>query len=192
MSQFLQEYAALPRVKLDVPAQDAAVLVVKFNDYQCPPCRLTFVEYAPIFARYETEQPGAVRLVLKDFPLESECNAGVSSDLHPAGCEAAVAVRLARERGMGEALERWLFANQAALTPELVERGVREVAGVTNFRERYEEILKGVKADIADGRGLGVQATPTFFINGAMIRGGIPAEFFDRVIAYELQRPPAS
>jgi protein-disulfide isomerase len=129
-----------------------------------------------------------VRLVLKDFPLEAECNTSVTSSLHAAGCEAAVAVRLARERGTSEALERWLFANQADLTPETVEDGAREIGGVTDFRERYGATLEAVKADIDYGRTLGVKATPTFFINGVMIQGGLPAHLFKQAIDAELQK----
>jgi predicted DsbA family dithiol-disulfide isomerase len=186
--RFEQWFAAQPRMALDVPADGAAVVVVKFNDYQCPPCRQTFADYEEVFARYDAATPGAVRLVLKDFPLETECNAGVTSSLHVAGCEAAVAVRLARERGTAEALERWLFANQEAMTPSMVEQGARDVGGVTDFRERYSATLDAVKADIEYGRMLGVRATPTFFVNGVMIQGGLPPHLFDLAIARELQK----
>ena len=164
------------------------MLVVKFNDYQCPPCRATYMEYKGIFAKYESSQPGAVRLVLKDFPLESECNASITTDLHASACEAAVAVRLAREHGRAEQLEQWIFDNQSRLTPQLVREGARDVGQVTNFDARYQTTLEAVKADIAYGRELGVTATPTFFINGVRISGGLPPVYFDQAIAYELAR----
>jgi uncharacterized membrane protein/protein-disulfide isomerase len=187
-AQFERWYAAQPRVSLDVPADGATVLIVKFNDYQCPPCRQTYMAYKDVLAKHEASRPGAVRLVVKDFPLESECNAGVTSDLHPAGCEAAVAVRLARQHGKAEALEEWLFANQPDLSPQLVEQGAREVGGVTDFKARYDVTLQAVKLDIDSGRAIGVRATPTFVINGVMIQGGLPPQLFDDAIAYELQR----
>ena len=186
--QFAQWYAGQPHAAIDVPAEGAAVVVVKFNDYQCPPCRQTFMDYEPVFARYAAERPGAVRFVIMDFPLESECNAGVTSDLHPAGCEAAVAVRLARERGTADHLERWLFANQPRMTPALVEQGARDVGGVSDFQSRYDSALEAVKADIAYGRSLGVRATPTFFVNGVRIQGGLPVHLFEQAIAIELER----
>src|SRR6266513_1797878 len=61
--------ATAPRTPLVIPADGAKVLVVKFNDYQCPACGQSFLQYKPIFAKYEAERPGAVRVVLKDFPL---------------------------------------------------------------------------------------------------------------------------
>ena len=187
-SEFERYYTAQPRLPIVVPAEGAKVLVVKFNDYQCPPCRQTYMEYKSIFEKYEAAQPGAVRLVLKDFPLESECNAGVTSDLHSSACEAAVGVRLARERGRAEPFEQWLFDNQSRMTPQLVREGVREVGQVTNFDARYAATLEAVKGDIGYGRQLGVTATPTFFINGVRIAGGLPPVYFEQAIAYELAR----
>ena len=70
-----------------------------------------------MFAKYEASQPGAVRVVMKDFPLESECNSNVATTLHAAACEAAVAVRLAREKKLAEPLEEWLYLESAGHDP---------------------------------------------------------------------------
>jgi uncharacterized membrane protein/protein-disulfide isomerase len=187
-ARFEQWFSTQPRVSLGIPPDGAAVLVVKFNDYQCPPCRQTYVQYRDVFAKYGSMRPGAVRLVLRDFPLERECNAGVATDLHAAACEAAVAVRLAREAGRSEALEEWLFERQPSLTPEVVREGARQIGGVADYADRYEATLQAVRADIALGRRFGVRATPTFFINGVMIQGGLPPHLFDQAIGYELEQ----
>jgi uncharacterized membrane protein/protein-disulfide isomerase len=185
---FAEWYAGLRRVTLDVDREGADVLVVKFNDYQCPPCRQTHMEYQAVFAKYEASHPGRVRYVLRDFPLESECNAIVSSDLHPASCEAAVAVRLARERGRDAALETWLFANQPAMTPDMVAQGALEIGGVPDFAARYAATLPLVQSDIQQGIDIGARSTPTFVINGVMLAGGVPPAVFDLIIAHELAR----
>lgn len=185
VAEFEKWLAAQPRVPVSVPGEAAPVTVVKFNDYQCPPCRQTYMEYKPIFDRYAREQPGKVRYVSKDFPLEAECNTG---GVHVAGCEAAAAVRMARDSGRAEAMEMWLFERQASMSPDLVREGVREVAGVTDFDARYPKVLEQVKADVAEGRRLGVNRTPTFFINGVKVEGGLRPQFLDAAIAYELRR----
>jgi uncharacterized membrane protein len=187
-AQFEQWYNAQLRVPLVVPTEGAKVLVVKFNDYQCPACAQSHKEYEPVLAKYEASQPGAVRVVMKDFPLESECNSNMGTTLHAAACEAAVAVRLAREKKLAEPLETWLYSNQPAMTPAAVRQQVRQLAQVANFDERYPITLEQVKADIAYGRQLGVRSTPTFFINGVKIEGALPAALFDQAIAYELKR----
>ncbi|HEV8316030.1 MAG TPA: vitamin K epoxide reductase family protein [Vicinamibacterales bacterium] len=178
-----------PRVPLAVPSDGAKVVIVKFNDYQCPPCKQTFLQYKPILQKFENSHPGQVKFITKDFPLEPECNGGGG---HTAACEAAAAVRMARAKGRAEALEDWLFDNQPAMSPELVKKGAREVAQVTDFDAQYPRVLEQVKADTAYGRQLGVNRTPTFFINGIKIEGGLLPNFFEAAIAHELKRAQGS
>jgi uncharacterized membrane protein/protein-disulfide isomerase len=187
IAQFEAYLAQQPRLPLVVPADGAAVVVVKFNDYQCPPCRQTYMEYKSLFAKFAKQNPGKVRYVTRDYPLERQCNANVNQDLHPSACEAAVAVRLAREKGKAEAMEEWLFANQPSLTPEGVKAAVATVAGVTDYDARFAATLELVKADIAQGAGLKVSGTPTFFMNGMRLPGLRP-EYFEAAIAWELRR----
>jgi uncharacterized membrane protein/protein-disulfide isomerase len=184
-SEFDKWYTSLPRVPLAVPTDGAKVLIVKFNDYQCPPCRMTYEQYKPVIAKYQGLYPGKVKFVTKDYPLDPECNANVPGGMHQSACEAAVAVRLAKAKGRGEAMEEWLFANQPQMTPDLVKMGVRSVAGVEDFDAKYAATLEMVKGDIAMGAALQVHATPTFFINGVRIPVVKP-EYFDRAIQYEL------
>lgn len=184
-AQFEQWMDAQPRAALVVPNDGAKVVIVKFNDYQCPPCRQTFMEYRPIIEKYQKSNPGQVKFVTMDFPLESECNTG---GVHVASCEAAAAVRMARLKGKADALEDWLFDNQPAMSPQLVRQGVSEVAGVSDFDAQYPKFLEQVRADVALGRSLGVNRTPTFFINGVKIEGGLRPQFFDVAIAHELKR----
>jgi uncharacterized membrane protein/protein-disulfide isomerase len=187
-SEFENWYTQQPRMNLVIPSEGAKVLVVKFNDYQCPPCRQSYMDYKSVFAKYAASNPGQVKFVLKDFPLEAECNNNVTTSLHPAGCEAAVAGRLAREHNRIEQFEEWVFGNQSTLTPDAVKRAAREVGQAADFDARYEKLLEQVRADIAYGKTLGVRSTPTFFINGVRIEGALPAVYFDQAIAYELAK----
>jgi protein-disulfide isomerase len=131
------------------------------------------------------EHPGQVRYVLRDYPLDAECNANVTNTIHPSACEAAVAVRLAREKNREEQMIEWIFSNQPSLTPELVKQGAREVGQVTDFDARYASTLELVKSDIALGKQLGVSGTPTIFINGKQI-GGLAPQYFQQALEYEL------
>ena len=187
LQQLEQFLAAQPRVPVMVPSDGADVVVVKFNDYQCPACGQTYRDSKPVVAKWLAQAPGKVKFITKDYPLERECNQFVNQDLHPGACEAAVAVRLAREKGRGEAMEDWLFANQAALTPESVKNAALTVGQVKDFDARYAATLELVKADIAQGAQLKISGTPTFFMNGMRLPG-LRAEFFDAAIAWELKR----
>jgi uncharacterized membrane protein/protein-disulfide isomerase len=190
-SEFERWYAAQPRVPLIVPADGAKVLVVKFNDYQCPACGQSYTQYKPIFAKYEAQSPGAVKLVMKDYPLNKDCNEAIGQTIHPAACEAAVAVRLAAP-GKREAMEEWLYSHQPAMTPPSVRQAARDVGQVADFEAKYPATVSLVKSDVALGRQLGIKSTPTFFINGVKVEGGLPPQYFDQAIAIELQRASAA
>ena len=186
--QQLEQYlAAQPRIPVVVPSDGAAVVIVKFNDYQCPACGQTYRDYKPVLAKWAAQAPGQVKFISKDYPLERECNQFVGQDLHPGACEAAVAVRLAREKGKAEAMEDWLFANQPAMNPQTVKNAAATVGQVGDFDGRYAGTLELVKADIAQGAQLKIGGTPTFFMNGMRLPG-LRAEFFDAAIAWELRR----
>jgi uncharacterized membrane protein/protein-disulfide isomerase len=190
MQQLDQYLAAQPRKVVMAPSDGAAVVIVKFNDYQCPGCGQTYRDYKPVLAKWAKESPGKVKFITKDYPLERECNAFVGQDLHLGACEAAVAVRLAREKGKGEAMEEWLYSNQPAMNPETVKKAAATIGGVTDWDSRYAGTLELVKADIAQGAQLKIGGTPTFFMNGMQLPG-LRGEFFDAAIAWELKRVAA-
>jgi uncharacterized membrane protein len=189
------EYARLeaflaqqPRKAVPGAASGAAVVIYKFNDYQCPPCRMTFLQYKPFLARLQQQYPGKIAFITRDFPLDPECNVTAPGGSHIAACEAAVAVRLAREKGRADAMEDWLFANQPALTPDMVKQGAANVGGVGDFEARYSKTVELVKADIAQGVQLGVGGTPTFFMNGMQLPNFNRGEFFEAAVLWELRR----
>ena len=188
-SEFERWYTAQPRVPLIIPAEGAKVLIVDFSDFQCPYCRQAFVALKPLIAKYNAQEAGSVRLVLKDYPLDSECNVNVQNGgPHPAACEAAAAVRLARAKNREDAMEEWLFSHQPEMTPDTVRQAARDVGQVTDFAEKYASTLDLIKSDIAFGKSLGVTATPTIFINGVKIAGVLAPQYFDQAIAIELKR----
>jgi len=184
--EFLKWYEMQPRVTVPIDLEGAKVLVVKFNDYQCPPCRQSFLDYKPIIEKYRAT--GQLKFVLKHFPLERECNAAVQSDLHVASCEAAAAVVMAQSKGTADKLEEWFFANQPSLSPDKVKEGAASVAGIKDFDAQYARALTLVKTDAGLGALLGAKSTPTFIINGHVIAGALPVPYFEAAIQQEISR----
>jgi uncharacterized membrane protein len=176
-----------PTVPEAMPQGAVKVLLIKFNDYQCPSCRQAHMLYKDIIAKYEAAYPGVFQFVSRDFPLESECGAGGQ---HAAACEAAVAVRLAKEKNLDKKLEDVLFDRQSfSMTRDDVKATLREVTQISDseFDSRYPKMLEAVRADVELGQKVGVNGTPTFFLNGVRLGGFRPAAF-DAVIAYELKK----
>ncbi len=185
-SEFERWFAAQPRVPLIVPSGGAKVLIVKFNDFQCPACGQSYQLYKPIFAKFDAEHPGSVKVVLKDYPLNRDCNDNISQTIHSAACVAAVAVRLAQGHKTADAMEEWLYTHQPEMTPPSVRQAAHDIGQIPDLDAKYESTLSLVKGDVALGRQLAVKSTPTFFINGVKVEGALPPQYFEQAIAYEL------
>jgi len=175
---------AQPSVAEVRPTDGMKVRIVKFNDYQCPACRMTYLAYHDIIAKYQASNPDTFKYETKDFPLESECGFG---GIHASACEAAVAVRLARAKNKGPEMEAWLFARQEGMNKDLVKQGLAEVAQVTDFDAQYATVIEQVKEDARLGQKLGIQGTPTFFVNGIRV-GSLRPAYLDAAIAYLLNK----
>jgi uncharacterized membrane protein/protein-disulfide isomerase len=183
---FLKWYEMQPKVEVPLDAGGAKVLIVKFNDYQCPPCRQTYMDYKGILQKYTAT--GQVKFVLKHFPLDPECNTATPGGSHLAACEAASAVIMARSKGTADKLEEWFFLNQPSLSPEVVKQAAADVGGIKDFDAQYPRAVSQVKTDAGLGALLGVKSTPTFFINGHLIAGALPPAAFEAAIEQELKR----
>ncbi len=174
-----------PRVPEMLPTGNVKVVFIKFNDYQCPSCRMTWAAYRDVIAKWEADRPGVFSFQTRDFPLEVECGSGNAG--HSGACESAVAVRLARARNHGPEMEAWLYEHQDELTRDRVKEKVREIAGVEDYDAQYPTVLAKVREDAQLGTKLGVTGTPTFFLNGIKM-GNVRPAYLDAAIAYELQK----
>jgi protein-disulfide isomerase len=133
----------------------APVTLVEFTDFQCPSC----AAMEPVIERIMTEYGGRVRLVVRDFPLTQHENA----------FKAAEAAEAARAQGKYWEYAHLLFINQKALeVPKLKEYATQ----VGLDRQKFDAVLDSgqladkVQADSVEGTRIGVNATPTFFVNG--------------------------
>lgn len=186
-SEFERYWESLPRVTLPISADGAAVLIVKFTDMQCPMCGATFFDDRPVLSKYQSQYPGAVKFVAKDYPLQPDCNSHVLRPMHTAACDAAVAVRLASQHGKGAELEEYLYGHQQMMSPAMVREAARTIGGVQDFDLQYPKVIQAVKSDVSLGGILGVSQTPTFFVNGVKVEG-MTAQALDLAIEYELKK----
>jgi len=179
-----------PRVSEVVPTDGVKVLFVKFNDFQCPSCRATWVAYKDLIAKYEAKYPGVFKFELRDFPLEGECGSGGQ---HMAACEGAAAVRMARERNQGPQMEAWLYDHQAEMTRDSIKAALQNIANVSgaDYDAKYASTLEKVRVDSQFGSKLGVNGTPTFYLNGIKLPS-VRTAHLEEAIVYELQKAGVS
>ena len=182
---------ARERVPEMAPKGTVKVLLVKFNDYQCPSCRATYFAYKDTFEMFEQKYPGVFRVETRDYPLNPACGIGGQ---HPNACDAAVAVRLAREKNKGPEMENWLFTNQEQESRDTIKSALEKIAGVTpsEYEAKYQSIIPKLREDAQLGNKLGVTGTPTFFLNGIKFPNSVRVSYFEEAIAYELKKAGVS
>jgi protein-disulfide isomerase len=179
---------AQPRAQEMAPAGAVKVLLIKFNDYQCPSCRATWAAYRQTIETFTARYPGTFAFETRDFPLEPECGAG---GVHTNACEAAVAVRLARSKGQGPQMETWLFENQESLSRGRIKDQLKTMTGIDDYDTQYATVLDDVRKDSQLGKKLGVSGTPTFFLNGIKMPS-VRVSHLEDAITYELGKAGVS
>ena len=169
---------------------DAPVTIVEFSDFQCPACGQAFLDLHDVVRRRRD-----VRLVFRHFPLDQRCNDGIEHAVHPVACLAACAAECAAQQGKFWEYHDLLFENQAGLARDNLFAFARDLGlDVTRFRTCLDapETLELVREDVRAGSALGIQSTPTIFINGRRIQGALDRHYYDYAITLETQSPATS
>ena len=171
-------------IRYDIPSEgypsvgpaDAPITIVEFSDFQCPFCKRWHAEvYKPLMAAY----PGKIKFVYRNLPLTS---------IHPDAQSAAEAALCA-----GEQNAFWPFHDRL-LSGDLLGTGVyaqyaRDLSlNASSFETCVKEnkFQQAIQTDSDFAIKLGVNSTPTFFINGLAVVGAQPIDVFKQVIDKEL------
>ena len=136
----------------------AEVTIVEFTDFQCPSC----AQAQPVIEQALKEFNGRVRLVVRDLPLEN----------HPEAFKAAEAAEAARAQGKYWEYIALLFQNQSALSHDkLKEYAAQLKLDLQQFTAALEAgtFAGKVQLDAQEGLRLGVNGTPTLFVNGRRV-----------------------
>ena len=160
-------------------AADALVTLVEFSDFECEFCKRVEPTLKTLQARY----PKALRVVWKDYPLPQHKNARLLANF------AADAQRRASNAGFW-AVHDGIFAQPDALDDSAlgVLAGKAGLDGALLLISAHAGVHDAkIRADMTLGQKLGVNGTPTFFVNGRRVQGALPLEQFDAVIQEELK-----
>lgn len=146
-------------------APDSDVTFVEFLDFECEGCRAAF----PAVEQLRTQYGQQVNFVARYFPMPGHFN----------GERAARAVEAAAQQGQFEAMYKKMFETQdqwgeKQVPADDVFRGFATELGLdmAAWDEAYnaQATLDRIQEDVADGTALGVQGTPTFFLNGEQLQ----------------------
>lgn len=152
--------------------QDEKAALVEFLDFECESCAAAY----PLVEQLKAEYGDQVTFVHRYFPLPG----------HPNSMTAALAVEAAAQQGEYEAMYHRMFETQTEWSHNQESqadtfRGYAEDLGLD--MEAYDQALADpatearVLLDKNDGEGLGVQGTPTFFLDSEIIQPSTEEEF---------------
>lgn len=166
--------------------KDAKVLIVNYDDFQCPYCSHMHASMNEIMQKYGDR----VKLVYKDYPL---------IEIHPWAMRAALDANCLAEQSNDA---YWGFADYVHTHgPEIsgpkrdveqaqvnVDQATREIGRKYNLQTwKLDACMakpdeKAVRDSMSEATEVGVQATPTLFVNGERIGGALPADDIEAVI----------
>jgi protein-disulfide isomerase len=163
----------------DDPARGSAkapVTLVVFSDFQCPFCG----RVEPTLAEVEKTYGDKVRVVWKHQPLP----------MHPQAIPAAEAAAAAREPGKFWQMHDKLFENQRQLSDGVYTQLAKDVGLDLAQFEASRKSGKGrarIQEDQAIAGRVGVDGTPTLFVNGERVVGAVPFDTLKAAIDRQLQ-----
>lgn len=154
----------------------AAVTIVEFSDFECPFCAQVQDTLRQIMERYG----GEVRLVFKHLPSEG----------HRHSLAAARAAYCA-----GEQDRFWQFHDALFASRNLSPQTFGEIAARLGLRrEKFDVCVSGeasrtaVVRDIELAQRHRIDSTPSFLINGKLVKGALTFAGFQTIIERELQQ----
>jgi protein-disulfide isomerase len=157
--------------------KNAPLTLVVFSDFQCPFCG----RIEPTISKLESDFPGKVRVVWKNFPLSFHQNAK----------PAASAALAAGEQGKFWEMHDKLFANQQSLDRASLEKYAQELKlDLGRFKAALDsnKFEAQIASDMKEGAAVDVSGTPATFVNGRKIGGAYPYETFRKVVDQELAK----
>lgn len=150
---------------------DAKVIIVEFADFQCPACKNMDMTLTQLVQEYA----GKVQVVFRNYPLDQSCNSGIRGKIHEWSCRAAIMARCAGQYGKFWPYYQQIFDQQKDINDDNLKLWATNL-GLSDDQIlaclNSSDLLAKIKEDIALGDQLGVDSTPTIFINGQKLISG--------------------
>ena len=163
--------------------ENAAAHIAVFSDFQCPYCGRA----ADTLAKISNAYPDDTRIIFKHYPL---------LEIHPEALPAAMCAVYAHEQGKFWETHDTFFAHQRELSPAFIVKTLEALGGrvETVFQAESGHAYAVILAeDMEEAKKAHVRGTPTFFVNGVMLEGGLSyARLAHRIEAEKTAPPPAS
>lgn len=159
---------------------NAPVLLVEYADYECPYCQ----QVQPALKQLESEYKGKIAFVYKDVPLP----------MHPNAQKAAEASRCAEAQGKYWEYHDLLLSTKQLTVPALKDSARQLGLNTATFEKCLDSGEKAslIKTQLDEAQSLGIQGTPSFFLNGRSFNGTPGYDQLRSTIEEELARITAA
>ncbi len=156
--------------------KNARITIVEFSDFQCGYCRQAFGTVKQLLQN----QGSNIKFVYKH------------SLLSPRSFPAAQASVCAEKQGKFWEYHDNLFALEDFSDASLNKIAVKVGLNISTFKScvTSEDSRSAVLKDMEEAKRLGVVGTPSFFVNGKLIRGAVSLEEFNQIVERELKENP--
>jgi protein-disulfide isomerase len=146
---------------------DAKVTIVEFGDYQCPACFAA----QPTIERILDEYEGKIRFVYRHFPLPQHKNALLASKVAEAAAKQGKFWEM--HTLLYQEQQTWAESDDALsiFLGYAKQLGLEDSAFMRDVSEEGKDVTQTVRRDQEDGSVVGVNSTPSFFINGEKLSG---------------------
>ena len=193
VDEYIDRWKNLPRKKMAALEGDGTlgtagskVNLTLYSDFECPHCRKAAFTLHTILPALE----GRVLFRFKHFPLDSTCNPGMQSQMHPMVCLLAKLAYCAERKGKFWEFHDTVFLDTAE---EEIRQGVDAFASKLKLFTREEitrclqdsRALHYVRENIQSATELGIRGTPTFYINGKLVEIPLTIENIHRLVDLE-------
>ncbi len=155
---------------------NAPVTMIEYGDFECPACGA----YYPLVKRLTDEASTTIRLIFRHFPLPQHLNAPIS----------AQASEAASLQGKFWPMYDLIYSHQADWSnlpdAHMVMDGYAQQLNLDMVKFKADidsdAVKKVVADDLVEGQTIGIDATPTFFVNGKAIANPQSYEAFKSLI----------
>lgn len=164
-----------------IGATEPAVEIVEFADYLCFQCRKMHFHLRRLVERY----PEKIRLVHVHYPMDHEVNPAVKVPFHiGAGRLAMLAIHAAGEGRFWQVNDLLYALSESRREIDLHEISARAGLDLEGLAAALEDrkIREKLRADLSLAASLGVEATPTFLVQGRTHVGAIPEEVLRDIV----------
>lgn len=173
MSQPSKPIAKEELIPITTPTRgtsDAQVWLVEFSDFQCPACKA----FATVVDELATAHPDTLFVAYRHFPLPQ----------HRYAQQTAIAAEAAGRQGKFWDMGTLLFANQSSMSPAKITELTQSLGlDMDMFASDSADpaITEKIRADAAYAERLGINATPTFYLNGVKLEVATPNDLKTKV-----------